>query len=318
MSVRRGKDAQNYNFIGMIFRITLVITAMVFGFGIMDTVYAQISVGDAPQKNIDVFIEDDGKIHVIHHIGDDDSPRSLTLIEGTASNIKVSDEEGNEVQSAITGGFGNTLVTIFPTRDDTFVSYDLEDVMFKKHNTTWTWHFLYSRTTTFHMPDSVDLVFVNDRPIYLKDGENINCHGCDMVLEFIPDEKKITQQISWEDKEFDVEIWASTDITELSLDQPAKNISYVFDDSERWVTLIIPLELLWNPYQAWLDDEKIFTHEFGVDEKHRGISLKLKEAGTVSIIGTSVVPEFSAIIPIMLVMISAVLLLQFRSRIILR
>ena len=120
------------------------------------------------------------------------------------------------------------------------------------------------------------------------------------------------------EEEFDVEIWASTELSSFNFDQPTKSISYDFDDTERWVTLIIPLELLWNPYQAWMGDEKIFTHEFKVDDEHQGVSLKLAEAGNVSIVGTSVIPEFPMIIPIMLVAITMVILLQSRNRFSLR
>ena len=67
-----------------------------------------------------------------------------------------------------------------------------------------------------------------------------------------------------------------------------------------------------------MGDEKIFTHEFKVDDEHQGVSLKLAEAGNVSIVGTSVIPEFPMIIPIMLAAITMVILLQSRSRFSLR
>ena len=139
-----------------------------------------------------------------------------------------------------------------------------------------------------------------------------------MMLEFIPNEKKIIEKVSWEGREFDVQIWGSTELSSFIFDQPSKRISYNFDDTERWITLIIPLELLWNPYQASINDEKIFTPSFKVDEEHYGVSLKLKESGTVNIIGTSVVPEFPMILPLMVIGISAVILLQFRNKITLR
>ena len=303
----------------MNFKIFFVIGIIFLSIGVSNTAFAQIAIGgQADQKRIDVFIEDDESIHVIHEVRNSKSAQSLTLIEGTTSNIQVTDEAGNEIEHGVSGGFGGTVITIFPTNEDVFVKYDLSDVMFKKFQTTWTWHFLYLATTTFHLPESVELAFANDRPIYFTNEKKFNCHGCEMVLEFIPNEKKTIQKVSWEGQEFDVEVWASTELNEFNFNQPAKSISYDFDDTERWVTLIIPLELLWKPYQAWMGDEKLFTHEFKVDDEHYGVSLKLDEPGTVSIVGTSVIPEFPMILPIMIIGITAVIILQMKNKIILR
>ena len=303
----------------MIFKLSFVIVVFFLSFVMIDTAYAQIGLGKpAVLGEVSVTIEDFDKLHVVHEVIRSDSASELQLMEGSVSNIEVLDKEGNEVEYAVASGFGTPIVTVFPTNQEVFVSYDLSDVMYTKHGTTWTLHFLYLATTTFHLPESVDLAFVNDRPVHFKNAKTFNCHGCEMVLEFVPNEKKITEKVSWEGRDFDVEVWASTELNSFNFDQPSKSISYDFDDSERWVTLIIPLELLWNPYQAWLDDEKIFTHEFQVDDEHRGVSLKLDEAGTVSIVGTSVIPEFPMIIPIMLVAITMVILLQSRNRFSLR
>ena len=64
--------------------------------------------------------------------------------------------------------------------------------------------------------------------------------------------------------------------------------------------------------------EKILKNEFTVDENHIGLSIKPKSAGTVTIIGTSVVPEFPIIVPLMIIGITMVIVLQLRSKIILR
>ena len=301
----------------MNFKLTFVIVAVLFSFTLIDTAFAQISIGQAASvRSFNVTIEDLDKLHAVHEVVKSNSARTVTLIEGTVSNIEVLDCEGNEIEHGVSGGFGGTIITIFPTSKDVFVSYDLSDVMYTKHNTTWTLPYLYTETdmTTFHLPESVDVAFVNDRPVYFGDEKKFNCHGCDMILEFIPNEKKIIEKVSWEDREFNVQVWGTTELNSFNFDQPSKSISYDFDDSERWVTLIIPLELLWNPYQAWLDDEKIHTHQFKVDEEHHGVSLKLKESGTVSIVGTSVIPEFPMIIPIMIIAVTMVIILQSRTR----
>ena len=45
----------------------------------------------------------------------------------------------------------------------------------------------------------------------------------------------------------------------LILNQPAKKISFKINDSNQFVTTVIPLELLWGPYAVFLDDEKIVS-----------------------------------------------------------
>jgi len=137
-----------------------------------------------------------------------------------------------------------------------------------------------------------------------------------MVLEYVSNEKKSTEKVIWEDKEFDVEIWTSANVSLFNFNQPSKSISFDFDDSAHYATLIIPLELLWNPYQAWIDDEKIRTEIFNVNETHKGVVLKPGDSGNISIVGTSVIPEFPIIIPLFLG-IMMVIVLQFRNKIIL-
>ena len=55
---------------------------------------------------------------------------------------------------------------------------------------------------------------------------------------------------------------------------------------------------MWNPYVVLLDDEKIFFHEYNNDGTHVWLSLKPETSGTISIIGTTVIPEFPIIAPL--------------------
>ena len=282
---------------------------------VIPTADAQLGIGDPAQhKKLEVIIGDEGQVHVVHEVKKSNSARTVTLIEGTMSNLQVIDVDGNEVEHGVSGGFGGAIVTIFPTSEDVIIEYDLDNVMFQNNRITWTWHFLHLQTTTFIFPESVDLVLVNDSPVYLKDAKKFNCHGCEMVLEFVVDEVKSIEKVIWEDKEFEVEIWTSGGVSSFNFNQPSKSISFDFDGSAHLVTLIIPLELLWDPYQALLDDEKILTNVFQVDENHKGVSLKPKSSGNVSIVGTTVIPEFPIVIPLV-IGITMVIALQFRNKI---
>ena len=79
------------------------------------------------------------------------------------------------------------------------------------------------------------------------------------------------------------------------------------------VTLAIPLELLWNPYEVFVDDKKILKHEFLTNETHVWLNIRPETAGHVEIIGTSVIPEFP-ILPPLALGIAMLLFIQFRNK----
>ncbi|MEK6965957.1 MAG: hypothetical protein AABW62_00815, partial [Thermoproteota archaeon] len=154
-----------------------------------------------------------------------------------------------------------------------------------------------------------------------NDAKGIRCHGCQMILEYIINEPVITQEVKWQDRAFNVEIRTLAEITSFNFDQPTKTISFDVKNDHQFVTLLIPLELLWNPYQVYLDqepygvfadEEKVFKHEYAVDETHVQLNIRPETAGTIRIIGTSVVPEFPLFVPLVLGM-SMVMVLVFRK-----
>ncbi|MBM3911146.1 MAG: hypothetical protein FJ356_05810 [Thaumarchaeota archaeon] len=285
--------------------------------------FAQISLGiPATQVDVRVTISEDGKVHVVHKIASNTKAQQLDLIEGTVSDLKVTDEDGNDIEFAKVGVEDISGVTIFPTRERVIVEYDLADVLELKDG-VWTWDFLYLQSTMFLFPQSADLIFTNDRPVNLgyNDAKGIRCHGCQMILEYIINEPVIMQEVKWQDKAFDVEIRTLANITSFNFDQPTKTISFDVKGDHQFVTLLIPLELLWNPYQVYLDkepygvfadEEKVLRHEYAVDETHVQLNIRPETAGTIRIIGTSVVPEFPLFVPLVLGM-SMIMVLVFRK-----
>ncbi len=249
------------------------------------TAYAQgISIGEkAEQKSVEVVISSSDEIHVKHVIASSNSPRQVELIEGTVTNLIVSDEEGKEKQFGIIGD--NDGVMINPSQKNMIVEYDLGDVLFLKDN-VWTWDFLYLETTSFIIPKEVDLIFVNKRPVYLGEKNGISCHGCQMILEYSIDEPKILKNINLEGKEFLIEIRTFAEINQFNFDQTTKSISFDVNGENQFVTTIIPLELLSRPYNVYMGDEKIFFHEFINNGTHIWLNMRPDNSGNVSIIGT--------------------------------
>ena len=262
--------------------------------------FAQISFGaPAEHVSIKVTIEENGDVRVVHEVKKSDENVQVKMLPGTIENLQVVDGAGNEIQHAV-GGHG--IITLFPPKVNFGVEYDLKDVLILKDG-VWTWDFLYTESKNgveFYFPDEFDLIFVNDRPVRIVNAGGIRCHGCDMFLEYVIDEPIILKEIEWEEQEFLVSIRTLDEINLFNFDQPTRMLSFETTQEDRLITLIIPLELLWNPYQVYLDDQKILKHEFSQNSTHVWLNIKPDNAGTIEIIGISAIPEFSILLPLVL------------------
>jgi hypothetical protein len=277
----------------------------------------QLSVGEpAVQKSIKVTLGNQGEVHVIHEVKDTNSIVQVDTIQGTLSNLKVMDVDGNDVDYGTAGLENISGITIFSSQKDVIIEYDLEDVLFLKDG-MWQWNFLYLQTTTFFFPDGVDLVFINDRPFLLHDAKGISCHGCQALVEYRIDAPLILEKISWENRNFNLGIRSASEVSSVSFDQPSKSISFIVNEDKQLVTLIIQLELLWSPYEVFLDDQKILSHKFFSNETHAWLNIRPENSGNVQIIGTTAVPEFPVLAPLFLG-IALVIAIQLKSRINLR
>ena len=239
----------------------LVILSLIVVIPIAD---AQISIGQkANQKSVEVIINSEGEVHVKHIVHKSSLPTDLELIYGTVSNVSVTNEEGDELLFSMND---DRTLLVQPSNEESIIEYDLEHALIQT-NGVWTWSFRYLETTSFYFPDEAKLIFSNERPVYLDEKKGISCHGCQMVLEYSINEPKILENVTWEDKEFEVEILTHSNIDNFVFDQPTRSISFDVSNENQFVTTIIPLELLWNPYVVFLDDEKIFFHEYNNDGK---------------------------------------------------
>jgi len=267
------------NFYSVIF---LIIFSVII---IIPTANAQISNEELKQKSIEVTINSTGEVHVIHVISRSDSPGQIDLIDGTVSNLTVKDQEGNEMQYAKIGD--NDTLMIFPSNEEIIVEYDLANELILKDN-VWTWDFLYLESTSFIFPEQVDLIFVNDRPAYLGEKNGIKCHGCQMILEYSLDEPKLFEKIKIQDREFLIETRTWAKINKFSFDPTSKGINFEVIGENNFVTTIVPIDFLSEPYQVFLDGEKIFFHEYINNGTHVWLNTKPQDSGEISIIGTLV------------------------------
>ena len=271
----------------------LIILSIIFVIPVAD---AQLSIGaKAVQKSVEVIINSNGEIHVKHVIISSNLPSQVDLIEGTVSNLVVTNEQGKEKEFIVVGDKNGVM--IFPSQRNSIIEYNLDNVLSQKDN-LWTWDFSYLETTSFIMPKEVDLVFVSGTPVFLGEKNGIACHGCQMVLEYPINELKNINQVNWEDKEFLVETRTSSEIESFDFSQSEKKISFKVNGNNQFVTIIIPLELLWEPYSVFLNDDEILKREIMNNGTHVWLNLRPETSGEITIIGTTVIPEFPIIAPL--------------------
>ena len=271
----------------------LIILLMI---SIIPIVNAQISIGEkAVQKSVEVTINSVGDVHVKHVIRSSNVPIQVELIYGIVSNLSLTNEQGEEKQLTVIGG--NSGVLILPFGENSVIEYDLNQVLIQKDD-VWTWDFRYLESTSFILPEEVDLIFVNENPVILSEKKGMLCHGCQMILEYSINEPKIFKNVKWEDREFVVEIRSYSNIDDFIFDQLTKSITFDVSKENRFVTAVIPLELLWEPYVVLLDDEKIHANKFNNNGTHVWLNIKPETAGEIIIVGTTVIPEFPIIAPL--------------------
>lgn len=288
--------------------LRIILVLIIFSvISLVPQAFGQVSFGaPAQHDSLKITIEENGDVHVIHVLKKNTKNIQLSLIPGTVENIIVKDVNDNAVQYAESG---NDIITLFPPKTNIIIEYDLKDVLFLK-NGVWTWEYLYAKSdfSEFILPDKVDLAFANDRPVHIMTADGLRCHGCQMVLEYIIDEPIIENEIEWEGHKFLVFIRTLEEIKSLNFDQPSRSLSFETSDENRFITLVIPLELLWNPYDVYLDGEKIFKHEFSKNSTHVWLNIRPEAAGTIEIIGISAIPEFSVLFPLTIGITMAVFL----------
>ena len=273
-----------------------VIIAIFMVFTIIPTSNAQLSLGnEAVQELIEVKISLSGEVSVKHVVKPSNFPVSVDLFDGTISDISITNENGDEKNLTIVGD--NDAILIFTSNQNSIVEYNLDDVLFLNDN-LWNFKFSYPQKVSVLIPEEVDQIFVNDLPIQLGDKKGINCHGCSMNLQYYSTIPKILQQIDWEEDSFVVEIITNSEIEKFNFDQSLKSISFQVNDENKFITTIIPLELLWGPYVVFLDDEQIKYNKYTINETYATLDIKPKTSGEITIIGTTVIPEFPIIAPL--------------------
>ena len=287
----------------MINKLLLILIVFVI-LTIIPTSYAQLSFGgEAYQKSIEVIIDKSNIIHVKHVVGSSNNQVNVEAFEGIVEDsIKVTNENGIETQFGRIGNDidGVTAISLFPSTQDKIIEYDLENVI-KLEKNLFNVDINYQKTFSIILPEKTSLIFVNNSPINLKDNKGISVTGGGTVnLQFYKDYPKSIQKVNWEENKFDIEIITDSKIKEFNFEQKSKSISFEVDEENKFVTLNFSKELLWGPYVVLLDNEKIAFSIFNEKQNNVLLSIKPESTGQITIIGTTVIPEFSMFIPLIM------------------
>ena len=247
-----------------IFSITIIFSLML----IVPSVNGQIMLGgEAKQKLIEVKINDKGEIQV-KHVVESGSKQGSTLqpISQEYSNLVLENELGNNVQPGIIDdGLGNKSIFITPTKYNIIVKYNLENMILKDN--LFSTKISYSEKFSILFDKSTEIVFVNKNVIFLDDKKGITINGGGNIkLEFYNNPSKIFKEVISEENKFNIEITTDSEIRKFNFDQASKSISFEINDENKYVTLMMPKELLGDSYVTLLNDEKIKYTKFGQEE----------------------------------------------------
>ena len=283
-------------------KVKIFIAIIVLGLiTVIPTVYGQLTLGsEAKQESIEVKINIDGEISVKHIVSSSNMPTSLPLFVGEISNLNITNELGEEIDSGIVNDVkGNLSVMVFPSNQLTIIEYDLENATL--HGNLFSTDISYPKKFSVLFDESTDIIFFNNNVIMLENKKGISINGGgNAKIEFYENESKIIHEAIWEENKFDVEIISDSKIEKFDFNQPEKNISFQVNDENKFVTIMMSEELLGGPYVILLDENQIRFSKFVIEENLILLNIKPEMPGQITIIGTTVIPEFSMFIPLIM------------------
>lgn len=249
---------------------------------IVGTAYAQTEM--AVQDTLTIHILEE-TVTVMHKVWAADEPQHLHLIPGDVIGITVRAGTGEPLDYHVVEGG----IVIAASPEDAYVSYELDGVV-QRVGTVWQWDFLYPRTTIFVFEHDIDTIYANGQPVALTDTNKVRCHGCQMNIQYTKDEPVRAHTIQWANYTFNILVRSHDTIQEISFHQPTRSIELDVDGGS-FLTVQMPQRLLGGPYEVILNDAKVWFHQKSNDT-HTEINVLPDEAGTITIVGTTAIPEF--------------------------
>jgi effector-binding domain-containing protein len=253
---------------------------------LIPTASAQLSLGvEANQKLIEVELNKSEIINVKHVIAASDIPVSVNLFEGVITeSITVTNDNGDKKEIGLANdGRGNVSITIFPSKSDMIIKYDLEDASTSYEN-LWTVRIEYSKTFSVLFSEEIDLFFLNNNIIQLGNRNGISVNGGgEALIQYYDKIPKIIEEVRWDEDKFNVEIITNSKIDKFDFDQVSKNISFQLNEKNKFVTVTMEEKLLGGPYTILLNNEKIKYTKSISKENYVSLSIKPQAVGEIMI-----------------------------------
>ena len=278
----------------------IFLSLMIFALIAVPVANAQFGA-PAYQKSTHLIIDELNNIEAKHVIGFSNDPVMVNLFEGAIpESITVTNEDGKELEFAIVGMGDYGSVTIFKATENTIIKYDLKDMFWNSDNLL-TLNVGYPKTFGILFPEKIDQIFLNDQMIQIGDKKGISINGGGYVnVAYYSEMPKKIQEVQWKEDKFNVEIITDSKIDEFNFDQESKSISFQVNEKNKFVTINMEEKLLGGPYVILLNDEQIKYSKYFIKENHISLSMKPESSGEIIIIGTTVIPEFSMFIPLIM------------------
>jgi len=278
----------------------IFLSLMIFALIAVPVANAQFGA-PAYQKSTHLIIDELNNIKAKHVIGFSNDPVMVNLFEGAIpESITVTNEDGKELEFAIVGMGDSGSVTIFSADKNTIIKYNLKDMFWYSDNLL-TLNVGYPKTFGILFPEKIDQIFLNDQMIQIGDKKGISINGGGYVnVAYYSEMPKKIQEVQWKEDKFNVEIITDSKIDEFNFDQESKSISFQVNEKNKFVTINMEEKLLGGPYVILLNDEQIKYSKYFIKENHISLSMKPESSGEIRIIGTTVIPEFSMFIPLIM------------------
>lgn len=249
----------------------------------------QLSMGQAPQEVLKVTIDETGTAHVTHVINStvaNFKPIQVDTISGNLDNLTVTDTSGNPVEYGKIQKTSLSIIINASQRNETLIKYNLVNVVTNTDG-VWRWNYYEPQDTdftAFHFPKGVDMVWANERPVYLGD-LGLGQHGNGFRLQYVINEPQTIQTVQLEGKNVAVGIRTVSGLGDYVFDKSLLSYSFNVNKTNVPVTVIMPQDLLSGPYTVTIDGHPVLHQAFHYNATHAWIGFESDKGGTAQIIG---------------------------------
>lgn len=249
----------------------------------------QVTMGVPPEEVLKVTIDETGTAHVTHVINSTVAilkPIQVDTISGDLNNLSVTDSNGNPVEYGKMQKTPLSIIINASQRNETLIKYDLVNVVTNTDG-VWKWNYYEPQDTdftAFHFPKGVDMVWANDRPVYLGN-LGLGQHGNGFRLQYIINEPQTIQTVQLDGRNVAVGIRTVSGLGDYVFDKSLLSYSFNVTKANVPVTVIMPQDLLAGPYTVTIDGKPELHQVFHYNTTHAWLGFESDKGGTVQIIG---------------------------------